>query len=599
MGRTRYIWLGFTVCLAVLLAAMGWISIVVLRLDRAEARARRQAALEEDVQLALWRLDTALAPLIAQESARPYFEYHPLVPVDRQYAGMFHRRYPVGRLVPSPLLEETVANVILHFQFEPDGRLTSPEVPTGDNRKLAVPEYVSDQTVAAATERLNDLAEIVQRDALLVQLPRPTPSAAAVVLAPPMQSPTERMAQRRRRVELNQWGQEAVEFDVRNQAIQQQATAMLQNINVAQPMSAAGASEVSTTLMTPLWVDGQLLLARRVLVAGDEYVQGCQLNWPVVKASLLETIEDMLPRADIEPVTESRNQPSGHRLLAAIPARLVPGELPGGKAPRFSPLTMSLWIAWACVLLAAAAVAGLLAGVIRLSQRRAAFVSAVTHELRTPLTTFQMYAEMLAEGMVPAEQHRHYLNTLRTEAARLTHLVENVLAYARLERGRNHGRLERVNLGQLVDDVARRLNEHTAKVAMEFVVDITPTTRSATIRTNSAAVEQILFNLVDNACKYAAGSDRRQIHLSVRASDGCAELNVQDHGPGISATVRRTLFNDFSKSSEEAAQTAPGVGLGLALSRRLARDLGGDLRYDDRTTDGTRFVLTLPGVIEG
>ena len=598
MGRTRYIWLGFAVCLAVLMAAMGWISVVVLRLDRAEARARQQATLEEDVQLALWRLDTALAPLIAQESARPYFEYHPLVPVDRQYAGMFHRMYPAGRLAPSPLLEESVANVILHFQFEPDGRLTSPEVPTGDNRKLAVPEYVSDQTVAAATERLNELAEIVQRDTLLAQLPQPTPSTAAVVLAPPMQSPTERMAQRRRRVELNQLGQEAVEFDVRNQAIQQQTTAMLQNINVAQSPLTASAPEVSATLMTPLWVDGQLLLVRRVLVAGEEYVQGCQLNWPVIKASLLETIEDLLPRADIEPVTESRDQPSGQRLLAAIPARLVPGELPGGKAPRFSPLTMSLWIAWVCVVLAAAAVAGLLAGVIRLGQRRATFVSAVTHELRTPLTTFQMYAEMLAEDMVPAGQRQQYLNTLRTEAARLTHLVENVLAYARLERGRNHGRLERVGLGKLVDDVARRLSEHAAKADMEVVVDITPTARLATVRTNSAAVEQILFNLVDNSCKYAAGRDRREIHLSVHTSKECAELSVQDHGTGISAAVRRTLFNDFSKSSEEAAQTAPGVGLGLALSRRLARDLGGDLCYDDRPTDGTRFVLTLPGVIE-
>ena len=79
----------------------------------------------------------------------------------------------------------------------------------------------------------------------------------------------------------------------------------------------------------------------------------------------------------------------------------------------------------------------LLAGVVALSERRAAFVSSVTHELRTPLTTFRMYADMLARGMVPdAERRQQYLETLRTEAERLTHLVENVLSYARLERGR-------------------------------------------------------------------------------------------------------------------------------------------------------------------
>ena len=96
-----------------------------------------------------------------------------------------------------------------------------------------------------------------------------------------------------------------------------------------------------------------------------------------------------------------------------------------------SPIFLSLGIAWACVLLAATAVAGLLAGVMRLSARRASFVSAVTHELRTPLTTFQMYAEMLADGMVPEEsKQKEYLATLRAEAGRLIHLVENVLAYA-------------------------------------------------------------------------------------------------------------------------------------------------------------------------
>ncbi len=75
----------------------------------------------------------------------------------------------------------------------------------------------------------------------------------------------------------------------------------------------------------------------------------------------------------------------------------------------------------------------MLRGVLALSERRASFVSAVTHELRSPLTTFRMYAEMLAEGMVRDEQQRdRYLSTLRQEADRLSHLVDNVLQYARL-----------------------------------------------------------------------------------------------------------------------------------------------------------------------
>ncbi len=72
-----------------------------------------------------------------------------------------------------------------------------------------------------------------------------------------------------------------------------------------------------------------------------------------------------------------------------------------------------------------------------LSERRRIFVSAVTHELRTPLTTFRLYTDMLADGMVSGEEKRRsYLERLRGEAQRLSHLVENVLFYARLESGR-------------------------------------------------------------------------------------------------------------------------------------------------------------------
>ena len=151
--------------------------------------------------------------------------------------------------------------------------------------------------------------------------------------------------------------------------------------------------------------------------------------------------------------------------------RLVLGKPSDGDGFAASPILISLAAAWACVALAAAAVAVLLWGVMRLSRRRAAFVSAVTHELRTPLTTFQMYAEMLAEGMVPDVQQQHrYLGTLRSEATRLTHLVENVLAYARLERGRTAGRIEPIELAELIEGAKTRLSAHAEQSGMTLVV---------------------------------------------------------------------------------------------------------------------------------
>ena len=85
-----------------------------------------------------------------------------------------------------------------------------------------------------------------------------------------------------------------------------------------------------------------------------------------------------------------------------------------------------------------------------------AFVSAVTHELRTPLTTFRLYSEMLASGMVQDEtQKKNYLGTLEAEAGRLSHLVENVLAYARIERGSARAQVESVSIGDVLAELEK------------------------------------------------------------------------------------------------------------------------------------------------
>jgi signal transduction histidine kinase len=107
-------------------------------------------------------------------------------------------------------------------------------------------------------------------------------------------------------------------------------------------------------------------------------------------------------------------------------------------------------------------------------------------------------------------------------------------------------------------------------------------------------VDQILSNLVDNAVKYAGSASDRRIHLDVAQKGRWLALTVRDHGSGLQPHVVRRLFRPFSKSAQDAAQSAPGVGLGLALSRRLARSLGGELRLEQNGPLGACFSLTIP-----
>jgi signal transduction histidine kinase len=281
-------------------------------------------------------------------------------------------------------------------------------------------------------------------------------------------------------------------------------------------------------------------------------------------------------------------------MLAGLPARLIPGAIPHEPAPFFSPIRVALVVAWPCMLLGAGALLGLLLGTLRLSERRGAFVSSVTHELRTPLTTFRMYAEMLAEGMVTSEAQRtDYLRTLCTQADRLSHLVENVLTYARIERKRLQFTQETLQAEELLRRTRDRLEERTRHANMQLVVELTPESAATTVRTCPSAVEQILFNLVDNACKYASSAKDTRIHLRIEPSGGTVRLLVADHGPGVAPDQLRTLFTPFSKSARDAANSAPGVGLGLALSKRLARAIGADLVHVASPDYGACFALRL------
>ena len=219
----------------------------------------------------------------------------------------------------------------------------------------------------------------------------------------------------------------------------------------------------------------------------------------------------------------------------------------------------------------------------------------MTHELRTPLTTLRMYTEMLSENMVTdGAARRDYLGRLHAEAVRLSHLVENVLAYARIERGRARGQIETVTVEALLARTAERARQRAEDAGFELTLPPPDVLPDGGITTDAAVVEQIVFNLVDNACKYAATAADRHVHLEVEGKRRHVMLRVRDHGPGVAAGQRRHLFKPFRKSAQAAADSARGVGLGLSLCRRLARSLGGRLCLNTAIRDGAAFDLWLP-----
>jgi signal transduction histidine kinase len=665
-------WATFVVGLALVLPAMLWLTLKAMELDQANAVARRQAELEQDIGRALWRMDAKLTPLLAQEAARPDFVYR------TRYATICEdepkgkgESKPQAIQTLSPLVADPPEYVLLHFEVLPDGQVISPQSPAPKEISWAIDNGARQETIKAAAARLQELRQLLADRPLVDQLPQEALPSAGYAMANSFNNsnlaqntanpliinkpyaqrggnynnyesgqaggqPQQQAAQigpgqavPAQPLQLSQNRSQQSDFENnqqfalpqpddgqlalanqspegnRNPRQQLRAGNDLENRDAAlQAFTQKAVAEqrqnqklvIDTTpavegVSQPLWLGGRLLLARRVQVGNQVRVQGCWLDWDRLQEILKAEVADLLPNVNLTPVTNAETVSLG-RLLATLPVQLsVP--MPSVQPAPFSPIRVSLLVAWGCLLFVTFAAAVTLQSVVQLSERRASFVSAVTHELRTPLTTFRMYAEMLAGGMVPdPEQRQHYLETLRVEADRLAHLVDNVLQYARLERTNPNRRRQSIAVHELFDRLQSRLADRARQAEMELVVD-TSACDEQFLNTDPQAVEQILFNLVDNACKYAAHSAKKQIDLSCACDGTQLTISVRDYGPGISAAGRKKLFRPFSKSVHDAAISAPGVGLGLALCHRLARDLGGRLDHQP-AEPGCEFCLRLP-----
>ncbi len=335
-----------------------------------------------------------------------------------------------------------------------------------------------------------------------------------------------------------------------------------------------GREDVATGALEPLWEKDELVFVRRV----GRKLQGFLVDWPRLEGTLLAGISDLFPAGELAPAADEVSD----RRLFTLPVVLVAPEAPSLR--RWTATHTALLVTWAVVVLAMAGTALALKKSVDFGVRQRRFASLVTHELRSPLTTFRLYSDMLAQGLVKEEKRAVYHDTLRQESGRMARMVENVISHARLEEGRTGLSRRQVTLAALLEEAAPALRRCAEGAGFSLAIGEAP---EAVLFTDPAAVGQILFNLVENACKYG----RSPIEVSARV-DRAVRIAVRDHGLGVPAAAR--LFRPFERAGRDEADPVRGLGLGLALGRGLARDLGGDLAHETPPDGGARFVLTLP-----
>jgi signal transduction histidine kinase len=283
-------------------------------------------------------------------------------------------------------------------------------------------------------------------------------------------------------------------------------------------------------------------------------------------------------------------------VLGVIPAQFVPNvdppQLAAGTWSGTHTMLLAGWIG--SVLLLVLGALGI-RSLVSLTERRTQFAYAVTHELRTPLTTFRLYTDMLAQGLVNDADRQGYLDTLNQESRRLADLVSGVLEYSRVENDRVPLNRQPCRIGDVLDavrdDCAPRCEP--AEVRLEIEPNGTADT---IIDTDRHHVMQIIGNLVDNACKYGRDPDDPVVRIEAHEGNGQLHFDVIDHGPGVPARLRNTIFEPYQRGDVESVPATGGIGLGLALSKSWAKLLGGQLELlgNARSPRGARFRLSLP-----
>jgi signal transduction histidine kinase len=228
---------------------------------------------------------------------------------------------------------------------------------------------------------------------------------------------------------------------------------------------------------------------------------------------------------------------------------------------------------------------------LRLSQQKTDFVSNVSHELKTPLTSIRMFSDLLAEGRVTDDEKRHnYLKIISAETARLTRLINNILDFARMEKGEKKYKFQPCDLAAITRDAVENYRPQLEAHGFKLETHIPNEVFNA--RGDCDALAQIVLNLLSNAEKYSA--DRKEIRVEVERVNNSIEVRVLDRGLGVPSGSGEKIFEQFYRAHDALNSGIQGSGLGLTLSRQIARAHGGDVLYKSRDGGGSIFTIQIP-----
>ena len=228
---------------------------------------------------------------------------------------------------------------------------------------------------------------------------------------------------------------------------------------------------------------------------------------------------------------------------------------------------------------------------IRLNKLKSEFISNVSHELKSPLTSIRMMTEMLHHKRVKTEDRKSaYYCAMLEESEHLSHLIDNILDFSRMEDDRK--KYDFVDLD--LDELLRKFLESTRERLTEPGFDITYSCPESipVILADKNAILQVFYNLVDNAIKFSGTS--RQVDIGLFTKDDELLFCVKDYGIGISKKDQEKIFERFYRGDEPQRLGIKGSGIGLTIVQKIIEAHKGHLTLESKPGVGSTFCVHLP-----
>jgi signal transduction histidine kinase len=227
----------------------------------------------------------------------------------------------------------------------------------------------------------------------------------------------------------------------------------------------------------------------------------------------------------------------------------------------------------------------------RVSVMKSEFIANVSHEIKTPIARIRTLAENLDEGWVNGEEKQHeYFHLIEREAERLTHLVDNILDFSRIEREKKTYRMELVSISNVTKKAIERFR--LLVDGQEIIIKENIENDLPLLMLDVESYEQVILNLLDNAVKYSP--DDKVIKVAVRQKNHSIIIEVSDNGIGINKNDIYKIFEKFFRSPLPDGRKIPGSGIGLTLVKEIVYTHGGKIEVESEIGKGSTFKLSFP-----